>query len=79
MAMKFVVCLEKQNLGEFSDEDVTVGKLHEILDEDAGHGMSRIIGESGEAYLYPSAWFEPVAIDESIARRLQDVLAKMAA
>ncbi|MFM8331479.1 MAG: hypothetical protein ACKN9T_07300 [Candidatus Methylumidiphilus sp.] len=77
--MKFVVCLEKQSLGDFSGEDVTVGKLYEIIDEDAGHGMSRIIDESGEDYLYPSAWFEPVAIDESIARRLHNVLAKIAA
>lgn len=79
MAMKFVVCLEKQNLGDFSNDDVTVGKLYELLEENAGNGMLRIIDESGEDYLYPSSWFEPIAIGESTALRLHDALARLAA
>jgi hypothetical protein len=77
--MKFVVCLEKQDLGEFSTEDITVGRLYELLDEHAGNGMVRIIDESGEDYLYPSSWFEPIALHDSIALRLHDALTRLAA
>ena len=77
--MKFVVCLEKQDLEAFSNEDVTVGKLYELIDEDAGNGMLRIIDESGEDYLYPASWFESIALDQSTALRLYDALTKMAA
>jgi hypothetical protein len=76
MAIKFVVCLEKHDLGEFSSDDVAVGKLYELIDAHAGNGMVRIIDESGEDYLYPDDWFEPVALDESTAHRLHDALAR---
>jgi hypothetical protein len=73
-ALKFVVCLQKQSLGDISGEDVTLGKLYEVIDEDAGHGMLRIIDESGEDYLYPADWFEPVVIGDSAALRLHKAL-----
>ena len=79
MAMKFVVCLEKKDLGDFSSEDVTLGRLYELVEEDAGNGMIRIIDESGEDYLYPSAWFEPIALRDSIALRLHEALTRLAA
>lgn len=79
MAMKFVVCLEKQDLGDFSGEDVTVGRLYELIEEDAGNGMTRIIDESGEDYLYPSTWFEPIALGETAALRLHEALMRLAA
>jgi len=79
MAIRFVVCLEKQDLGDFSNDDVSVGKLYELIEEDAGNGMMRIIDESGEDYLYPSAWFEAIALGESTALRLHDALARLAA
>jgi hypothetical protein len=41
--------------------------------------MVRIIDESGEDYLYPSSWFEPIEIRESVAVRLHDAIAKLAA
>jgi hypothetical protein len=79
MAIKFVVCLEKTDLGEFSNEDVTLGRLYELVEEDAGNGTVRIIDESGEDYLYPSSWFEPIALRDSIALRLHDALTRLAA
>jgi len=79
MAIKFVVCLEKNDLGEFSNEDVTLGRLYELVEEDAGNGMVRIIDESGEDYLYPSSWFEPIVLRDSIALRLHDALTRLAA
>jgi hypothetical protein len=79
MAIKFVVCLEKHDLGEFSNEDITLGRLYELVEEDAGNGMVRIIDESGEDYLYPSSWFEPIVLRDSIALRLHDALTRLAA
>jgi len=65
VAIKFVVCLEKQDLGDFSSEDIAVGRLYELIEEDAGNGMVRVIDESGEDYLYPSSWFEAIALGDS--------------
>lgn len=79
MAVKFVVCLEKKDLGDFSAEDISLGRLYELVDEDAGNGMVRIIDESGEDYLYPSSWFERVAIHDAAALRLHDALRNLAA
>lgn len=79
MAMSFVACLDKQDLGDFSNADVTVGRLYELVEESAGNGMVRIIDESGEDYLYPSEWFQPIALDDATADRLHDALAKLAA
>ncbi|MGZ8216611.1 MAG: hypothetical protein ACXW2B_04710 [Methylomagnum sp.] len=76
--MKFVVCLKKEDMGDFSGEDVNLGRLYEVIQEDAGNGMMRIIDESGEDYLYPAAWFEPVAMEETAALRLHQVLSEAA-
>ena len=37
----------------------------------AGHGLIRVIDESGEDYLYPSDWFEPIRVTERIRRALE--------
>lgn len=70
MAMKFVVCLQKQSLGDFSAEDITLGKHYEVVEEDAGKGMTRIIDESGEDYLYPAAWFGPAPSEATSPRAI---------
>ena len=74
MAMSFVVCLQKDDLGDLSGDDIHVGRLYEVIDLHAGHGMVRIIDESGEDYLYPEKCFEPVLLSESVAQRLSQVL-----
>ncbi len=79
MTIQFVVCLEKQDLGDFSYEDITVGWVYELVEENAGNDMMRIIDESGEDYLYPSSWFAPIALGNSTAIRLHDALARLAA
>ena len=76
--MKFVVSLEKQNLGDFSNEDITVGRVYELIEEHAGNDMMRIIDESGEDYLYPSSWFATIALGDTTAIRLHDALARFA-
>ncbi len=72
--MSFVVCLQKDDLGDLSGDDIHVGRLYEVVDMHAGHGMVRIIDESGEDYLYPEHCFEPVILSESVAQRLSQIL-----
>ncbi|WP_207188673.1 hypothetical protein [Thiocystis minor] len=74
MAMNFVVCLQKDDLGDLSGDDIHVGRLYEVVEMHAGHGMVRVIDESGEDYLYPENCFEPVLLSESVAQRLSQVL-----
>lgn len=73
--MSFVVCLQNDDLGDISGDDIHVGRLYEVSDMHAGHGMIRIIDESGDDYLYPAYCFEPVLLSESVAQRLSQVLA----
>ena len=56
-----------------------MGRVYELVEENAGNEMMRIIDESGEDYLYPSSWFATIAIGDSTAIRLHDVLARLAA
>ncbi|MBK5965868.1 hypothetical protein CCR95_17740 [Thiocystis minor] len=72
--MNFVVCLQKDDLGDLSGDDIHVGRLYEVVEMHAGHGMVRVIDESGEDYLYPENCFEPVLLSESVAQRLSQVL-----
>ena len=74
--MRFVVCLQKEGLGDIAADDLTLGRCYEVLDEPDKHGMLRVIDDSGEDYLYPSALFAPVEIAPAIAMRLHTVLAK---
>ena len=69
MAACVVVCIQKERLGDLSGDDIHVGRLYEVIDRHAGRGMIRIIDESGDDYLYPEACFEPVLVQESVARR----------
>ncbi|WP_462322575.1 hypothetical protein [Halochromatium sp.] len=74
MALNFVVCLSKDQLGDLSGDDIQLGRLYEVLDADAKHDMIRIIDESGDDYLYPKSCFEPVIVSETAASRLTQVL-----
>lgn len=74
MAITFVVCLRKDSLGDLSGDDIQVGRLYEVVELHAGHGMIRLIDESGDDYLYPESCFEPVALTEDVAQRLSQVL-----
>ena len=75
MAVTFVVCIQKETLGDLSGDDIHVGRLYEVVEMNAGHGMMRIIDESGDDYLYPENCFEPVLLQqEAAALRLSQVL-----
>ncbi len=62
--IKYVVCV--QNKGY--PASLELRKLYEILpDADAeGHGLIRVVDESGEDYLYPRDFFLPIEVPESI-------------
>jgi hypothetical protein len=72
--MKFVVCISRENFGDFSTEDLTPGRLYEVIDPADAHGLIRITDDSGENYLYPAALFAPVELSKAAASRLHDVL-----
>ena len=73
--MKFVVCVTREGFGEFSADDLTLGRLYEVVKPVDSHGMLRIVDDSGEAYLYPAALFVAVEVHEATASRLHALLA----
>lgn len=73
MVMRFVVCMENAPFGDFSTDDLTVGRLYEVISEMDGHGMLRIVDDSGDDYLYPAKLFDQVDIRDSTAERLHSI------
>jgi len=72
--MEFVVCLCKDAASDISGDDLQLGRLYEVVEKEAGHGMIRIIDESGEDYLYPQAWFATVALSVAASEQLAKAL-----
>ena len=72
--MKFVVCVSREDCGDLSTDDLTLGRLYEVLSPADGHNMIRILDDSGEDYLYPQNLFEPVDVEEKTATRLHELL-----
>ncbi|MDP2880801.1 MAG: hypothetical protein Q8N89_04370 [Azonexus sp.] len=73
--MKFMVCVSREGLGEFSADDLTLGRLYEVLSPEDTQGMVRVIDDSGEDYLYPASLFDAVEVQEPTAARLHALLA----
>jgi hypothetical protein len=73
--MKFVVCVSREGFGEFSADDLTLGRLYEVLTPADDRGMLRVIDDSGEDYLYPVGFFEAVEVRDETASRLHNLLA----
>jgi hypothetical protein len=73
-AKHFVICI---NNGEYAGT-LELRKVYEVLEDAsaASRDYARIIDESGEDYLYPQAWFVPVAVPESIEELLHDLVMK---
>ncbi|HLF30578.1 MAG TPA: hypothetical protein VI566_06055 [Xanthomonadales bacterium] len=65
---KFVICT--RNTGY--EAALELRKLYRVLpDADANtHGQIRVVDESGEDYLYPSSFFVPVDLPDSVAKRV---------
>ena len=73
--MKFVVCVSREGFGEFSADDLTLGRLYEVLSPADSHGMLKIIDDSGEDFLYPEVLFEKVEMQQETATKLHALLA----
>ncbi len=73
--MKFMVCISREGLGDISADDLTLGRLYELVAPVDSKGMIRIIDDSGEDYLYPIQLFDGVELKEPTAARLHDLLA----
>ena len=79
MDMKFAACIQnKFLLGDFSGDDLTVGKLYEILSKEK-HDMIRIVDDSGEDYLYPANCFIEIEVKPDEADRIHNALSLHAA
>lgn len=74
---QFVICVSDADFRDFSAEDLVMGKCYEVLARE--DDWLRIIDESGEDYLYPSAWFVPVTLSREAAARLRQSLERTAA
>lgn len=66
--MKFVVCISRKNCGDLSTDDLTRGRLYELLAPADSHGMIRVIDDSGEDYLYPVELFETVEVPAEVTK-----------
>lgn len=76
--MRFVVCIDNTEPGDFSADDLTVGRLYETVINDVDvHGMLRIIDDSGDDYLYPAVLFESMEIPDSTAERLHHAFSRV--
>ena len=73
--MKFVVCISREDCGDLSTDDLTLGRLYEVMIHADHHGMIRVIDDSGEDYLYPEGLFEAVEVQDKTASRLHELLA----
>ena len=73
--MRFVVCVSREGFGEFSADDLTLGRLYEVLAPIDSRGMLRIVDDAGEDFLYPAVMFEAVEVQEQTAWRLHALLA----
>ena len=72
--MAIDICLYKENIGDLSGDDLQLGRLYAVVEKDAGHGMMRIIDESGEDYLYPQTWFDSVVLSNAAREQLAKAL-----
>ena len=64
---QFALCIKNDGCG-----DLQTRKVYEVLPDDsaAKDEYLRIIDESGEDYLYPSNYFYPVEIAQSVRKTL---------
>ncbi|MEO8383270.1 MAG: hypothetical protein ABI779_26675, partial [Acidobacteriota bacterium] len=73
-AKHFAICIHN---GEYAGT-LDLRKVYEVLDDTSAETRNylRVIDESGEDYLYPKAWFVPVALPEGIEQLLHELAAK---
>jgi hypothetical protein len=67
--MAFVVCVKRGAL----KASLEIGRVYRVVRRDGNDPATcvRIVDESGEGYLYPQQWFEPVELPLRAARALR--------
>jgi hypothetical protein len=70
----FAICIQN---GEYAGT-LDLRKVYEVLEDPAAapRNYMRVIDESGEDYLYPLAWFVPVAVPASVEQLLHELALK---
>jgi hypothetical protein len=65
---QFVVCIKNKGYRA----SLELRKLYQVVpDSDAAsHGLIRVIDESGEDYLYPTDYFAPITLPETLVNTL---------
>jgi hypothetical protein len=65
---EFAICINNHGY----EVSLEIRKLYEVVaDPDAEkHGQIRVIDESGEDYLYPSAAFSRISLPDSVIERV---------
>jgi hypothetical protein len=73
-AKHFVICIEN---GDHTGA-LELRKVYEVVEDAAAEKKNyvRVIDESGDDYLYPTAWFVPVAVPENVEQLLHDLANK---
>ena len=68
LSAAFALCVDDSGL-----DDLEVRKIYQVLPdrEAAREGYIRVLDESGEDYIYPSALFVPVRLPAAVVRRLR--------
>ncbi len=68
---QFAVCIRNEG----HEESLEPCKIYEVLEDSnaAEHGMLRVIDEEGEDYLYPTEWFLPIQLPESIEQAVLEL------
>lgn len=74
--MNYVRCVSNQAYLHFKDEplqsepiSLTIGRIYKTLPltpQEQTHGWLRIVDDTGEDYLFPAHYFEPVELSEHI-------------
>ncbi|HUI06765.1 MAG TPA: hypothetical protein VL486_07140 [Verrucomicrobiae bacterium] len=66
--IRFAVCVNNEDY----QASLEIGKVYQVLADAkaAKHGLTRVIDESGEDYLYPEDWFHPVKLPSSVRHAL---------
>ena len=67
--MAFVVCVKRGRL----KASLEIGRVYRVVRPEGNDPPTsvRIVDESGEDYLYPQDWFEPVELPARAARALR--------
>jgi hypothetical protein len=70
---RFVICMNNDEYGASLELHKVYGVIDPLSNDPDDY--IRVIDESGEDYLYPSAWFEDVALGATLEGRLMESLA----